>query len=264
MSWSGLRERFTYANVVATVALVLAVTGGATAIALSLPKNSVKSKQIAKEAVKTSDIAKDAVTGDKVKESTLGKVPSAAHADSADSATNATDAVNATNATNATNAGHATNADHAGIADALAGAAGTIQPSSIAQSQNAVTGDFDSQLEVNVKGFGRFWLRCIQNSASNEDDTLSFNLSTTVRAKAIESGILMADEFPLDTPEIFLISDTTTDGASSEYGTQGRRLYVHYALGIIGSTKTLELDGGGFDDDSTPGCAGQLHASVSG
>ncbi|MGE5527358.1 MAG: hypothetical protein ACM3Q9_01690, partial [Methanosarcina sp.] len=83
-----LREKLTYANVVATIALILAVSGGATAIAVSvkLPKNSVKSKQLAPGAVKTGDIAKDAVTGDKVKESTLGKVPSAAHADSADTA----------------------------------------------------------------------------------------------------------------------------------------------------------------------------------
>lgn len=256
MSWSGMRERFTYANVVATVALVLAVTGGATAIALSLPKNSIKSKQLAPGAVKTSDIAKDAVTGDKVNESTLGKVPLAAHADSADTAGSAASATNATNATNAA---------HAGVADSLGGQGGTapISPANIVQSQNAVTGDFNGQLELSVKGFGRFWLGCRQNTPSNEDDVLSFNLSTSLGGKAIESGILMADEFPLDTPEIFLISETTTEGASSEYGTQGRRLYVHYTLSPIGSTKTLEIDGGGFDDTGTPGCAGQLHASIS-
>src|SRR5690349_16972015 len=63
MSPKGPRGRLTYANVVATLALVLAVGGGATALALTLPKNSVHSKQIAKGAVKTSDIGKDAVTG---------------------------------------------------------------------------------------------------------------------------------------------------------------------------------------------------------
>ncbi len=263
MSWSRLRERLTYANVVATVALVLAVTGGATAIALSLPKNSVKSKQIAKEAVKNSDIAKDAVTGDKVKESTLGKVPSAAHADSADSATDAANAANATNAANAANAGHATTADHAGVADALAGQGGaSITPSNVVQAQNT-TGRFSGSLELKVKGFGSFWLRCHQNGGSNEDDTLAFNISVQ-NQNSIESGILVANEFPLDLPpEVFPIDDAP-EGASGEYGTQGRRLYVHYTLGIIDSTKTLEIDGGGFDDESTPGCIGQLHASVSG
>jgi hypothetical protein len=72
-----------YANVVSTLALFLALAGGATAVALSLPKNSVKSKPLAKGAVKTSDIAKDAVTGAKAKESSFAKVPSAAHADTA-------------------------------------------------------------------------------------------------------------------------------------------------------------------------------------
>src|SRR6476469_4318730 len=104
-----IRQRLTYANVVATIALVLAVGGGATALALTLPKNSVHSKQIAKGAVKNSDIGKDAVTGDKVKESSLGKVPLAAHADSADSAGTA---------------GTATNAAHAAVADALGGQGG--------------------------------------------------------------------------------------------------------------------------------------------
>lgn len=258
MNWSRLRERFTYANVVATLALVLAVTGGATAIALSLPKNSVKSKQIAKEAVKNSDIAKKAVTGDKVKLATLGKVPSATHADSADSATNATNAVNATNATNAANAGHATNADHAGVADSLAGQGGTsITPSNVVQAQN-VSGAFTETLEIKVAGFGRFWLRC------NGENKLSFNESNTPGSKAIESGVLVANEFPLDTPEVFPIDAFMTEAGSREYGTQGRRLYVHFTAAVLGSTKTLEIDGGGFENEGAPGCVGQLHASVSG
>jgi hypothetical protein len=230
------KPRLSYANVVATLALVLAVVGGATAIALSLPKNSVHSKQIAKEAVKTSDIAKDAVTGDKVKESTLGKVPSAAFADSA---------------------GSAKDAAHAAVADSL----GSITPANLVQAQN-VSGPFDETLELNVKGFGRFWLKCHQNSGSNSDDTLAFNLSSTQNGKAIDSGILAAEEFPSST-EVFPIDDTP-EGGSSEYGTQGRRLYVQFMMGIIGSTKTVEIDGGGFDDEGTPGCIGQLHASVSG
>jgi hypothetical protein len=230
--------RLSYANVVATLALVLAVGGGATAIALSLPKNSVHSKQIAKEAVKTSDIAKDAVTGDKVKESTLGKVPSAAFADSA---------------------GSAADAAHAAVADSLGGSIGAAN---VVQAQN-VTGPFNETLELNVKGFGRFWLRCHQNSGSNSDDTLSFNLSSTENGKAIDSGVLVANEFPISTPEIFPIDDAP-EGASSEYGTQGRRLYVHFMMGIVGSTKTVDIDGGGFDDEGTPGCIGQLHATTSG
>ena len=243
MTWSGLRERFTYANVVATLALVLAVTG-ATAIAAShLGKNSVKSKQLAPGAVHTSDIAKDAVTGDKVKESTLGKVPSAVHADSADSAGSA---------------GSATNAAHAAVADALGGQGGSqISPANVVQAQN-VAGAFTDNLEISVKGFGRFWLRC------GNEDIISFNESNTPGTNAIESGVLVANEFPISTPEVFPIDAYMTEAGSREYGTQGRRLYVHFTAAVLGSTKTLEIDGGGFENESAPGCVGQLHASISG
>jgi hypothetical protein len=60
-----------YANVVATLALLLAVAGGTVYAAVQLGKNDVKSKNIAKGAVKTSDLHTDAVTGAKVKNATL-------------------------------------------------------------------------------------------------------------------------------------------------------------------------------------------------
>jgi len=113
-----IRKRLTYANVMSSIAVFLVIGGGAAFAATSLPKNSVGSPQIKKNAVKTGDIAakavkvgklapeavkggklaknavstnrirKNAVTGAKVKESTLGEVPSAS------SATNATNADN--------------------------------------------------------------------------------------------------------------------------------------------------------------------------
>jgi hypothetical protein len=237
-----LVPKLSYANVMSTVAVVLVVGGGATALALSLPKNSVSSKQLAKGAVKTPDIAKDAVTGDKAKESTLGKVPLAAHADTAGTADTATSAANAA---------------HAGIADSLGG---TITPASLAQVQN-VSGSFGPSglLELKVQGFGRYYLYC------KPSNVVTFNYSSSLGAnQAIESGIVVANEEPYDLPpEISPIADYTSDAASAEFVTQGRRLYVHYTSAIVGSTKTLEIDGGGFDDAS-PGCVGQLHASVSG
>jgi len=66
-----LRSRLSYANVVATLALILVVGGGTVYAASQLGKNSVKSKQIAKGAVKTSDLAKKAVTSPKVKDGTI-------------------------------------------------------------------------------------------------------------------------------------------------------------------------------------------------
>lgn len=100
------RPHITYANVMATVAVFLALGGGAYAVT-SLPKNSVGTKQIkkhavtspklAKSAVKGANLANGAVTGSKVasqsltgheiKAGTLGRVPLAAHATDASNAT---------------------------------------------------------------------------------------------------------------------------------------------------------------------------------
>jgi hypothetical protein len=66
-----LRSRLTYANVVATLALVLAIGGGTVYAALQLGKNDVKSKNIAKGAVKTSDLHANAVTSPKLKDGTI-------------------------------------------------------------------------------------------------------------------------------------------------------------------------------------------------
>jgi hypothetical protein len=55
------RRTFTYANVVATLALFLAISGGAVYAATTLGRNSVKSTNIAANAVKSRNIAKSAV-----------------------------------------------------------------------------------------------------------------------------------------------------------------------------------------------------------
>lgn len=80
------RRFITFANVVACLALFVAL-GGASYAAFKLPKNSVGTRELKPRAVKTGKVAKsaivtnrlrnDAVTGAKVKEATLGTVPSA-------------------------------------------------------------------------------------------------------------------------------------------------------------------------------------------
>ncbi len=91
------RPRISYANVVATLALVLAV-GGTSYAAITINGNNIKNRTVAGKKLK-----KNTVTGTEVRESKLGKVPSAKLADSA------------------TNAGHATQADNAATADTAAG-----------------------------------------------------------------------------------------------------------------------------------------------
>jgi hypothetical protein len=66
-----MRSRFSYANVAATLALFLVVTGGTVYAASELGKNDVKSKNIAKGAVKTSDLAANAVTTEKIKDAAI-------------------------------------------------------------------------------------------------------------------------------------------------------------------------------------------------
>lgn len=62
-----LRSRMSYANVVATLALFLALTGGTVYAASKLGRDEVKSKNIAKGAVKNSDLAKNSVKGKNIK-----------------------------------------------------------------------------------------------------------------------------------------------------------------------------------------------------
>jgi hypothetical protein len=116
--------------VISVIALIVAM-GGTGYAALSLPKNSVGSKQIKKNAVTASKIKKNAITGSKVKDGsltgadlnagTVGKVPAAGNADHAAAADNATNAGHAGSADNATNATNATNAAKAGNADTVGG-----------------------------------------------------------------------------------------------------------------------------------------------
>src|SRR5262249_61237226 len=73
-----MRPRFTYANVMATVAIFLAL--GGSAYAFHLGKNSVGTKQLKKNAVTTAKIKNGAVTGAKIDPAMFGTVPSAANA----------------------------------------------------------------------------------------------------------------------------------------------------------------------------------------
>jgi hypothetical protein len=86
-----LRRRLNYANVMATVALFVALGGSAYA-AIQLPKNSVGPKQLKKNAVTTAKVKNGAITGAKINLPTLGTVPSATSAASATTAATASKA----------------------------------------------------------------------------------------------------------------------------------------------------------------------------
>lgn len=72
------RPRLTYANVASTLAVVLAMSGTAVAVA-TIDGSSITNRSIAGK-----KLIKDTVTGTEVKESTLGKVPNADKLDGLD------------------------------------------------------------------------------------------------------------------------------------------------------------------------------------
>jgi hypothetical protein len=95
-----LMRRPSPAMAVALVALLVAL-GGTAYAGITIPNNSVGTKQLKNRAVTTKKIKNGTVTASKINTSGL-TVPNALHANSADTAGSATDATNATNATDAT------------------------------------------------------------------------------------------------------------------------------------------------------------------
>jgi hypothetical protein len=75
-----LRGRLTYANVMATIAVFIALGGASYAATQKLPKNSVGTKQLKKNAVTGAKVKNGTLTGAQINASTLGTVPSAAQA----------------------------------------------------------------------------------------------------------------------------------------------------------------------------------------
>ena len=88
---SKLHGRLSYANVMATIAVFIAL-GGASYAAVKLPKNSVGTKQLKKNAVTGAKVKPATLTGSDIKASTLGTVPNATRAATAGHADSAGDA----------------------------------------------------------------------------------------------------------------------------------------------------------------------------
>ncbi|MDX6512087.1 MAG: hypothetical protein QOE36_1591 [Gaiellaceae bacterium] len=93
------RPRLSYANVTATLALVLAVAG------TSYAATQINGKNLKNRSVAAKKLKKNTLTGTEIKESKLGTVP---HATQADNAATADTAAGATSAANAVKFGGAT------------------------------------------------------------------------------------------------------------------------------------------------------------
>jgi hypothetical protein len=97
------RPRLTYANVISTVALFLALSGGVVyaagkITAKQIAPNAVRSRQIKNGTVTSADVKDNGLTGQDIDEGTLGTVPNAASSTSAASATSADHAASSADA----------------------------------------------------------------------------------------------------------------------------------------------------------------------
>jgi hypothetical protein len=104
-----LRTRLTYANVVATLALFIALGGTSVAASTLISGSKIKKASIPGDRLK-----KHTLTSTQVNVAKLGTVPAASHASTADSAGHASTADTATSAVSAGTAGHASDADTVG------------------------------------------------------------------------------------------------------------------------------------------------------
>jgi hypothetical protein len=148
-----LGSKLTYANIVATLALFIAVGGASAFAATKLAKNSVGTKQIKNGAVTGAKVKNGSLTGAKIAAgsisgsnidlSSLGTVPSATTARSAVSAESAATAGSALTAGSAGTAKTSDQATHAVSADD-AGTLGGQPPSAFAAATEIVSGSAPS------------------------------------------------------------------------------------------------------------------------
>ena len=171
-----MRTKLTYANVMATIAVFIAL-GGASYAAIKLPKNSVGPKQIKKNAVTTAKIKDGAVTGPKLNLSTLGAVPEASHAKSAD---------------------HASSADHVSGADTVGGL-------SVVKFERV--GPVSSASPVTLVSLGGLQLDYSCLPSPPEDDILQFRATTSVDGASLWLSRTHGGGTELETKEPFSSGD---------------------------------------------------------
>jgi hypothetical protein len=217
------RRHLTYANVAATLAVVLALTG--TAYAAGLPKDSVGSKQIKNNAVKSKDLKDasvtgkdlraDTVTGGDVDESSLGLVPDAA-------------------------------------------ALGGVPASGYAPKGGMASGDFfeGSPLELSVPGYGVFRLLCDDNNtATTSDDRVQYAWAVTLGTSPVMDGTLANGSAGT-------VDVVTANVASVAYGSAVPTLGVSVVHRAADGSRGVFVTGRGGDASATTGCRGTLAAQV--
>jgi hypothetical protein len=222
-------RRLTYANVVSTFALVLAL-GGTGAYAAQLAKNSVGSKQIKNDSVTgadlknrnitAADVKPDSLTGAQIRESTLGAVPNA---------------------------------------DRLGGQAA----SAFNRTSSTVKGGFveGSPLQANVAGFGSVYLYCDDNNTVGNlaDDVMGvgYQLNMGPGGVAIQQAAYSAS--PTLAPEWVLYNSINSSSGTSV--DKDSRVTSEFYLSNGAGTQVFLVRLWGYNDSNAFGCNGIIETT---
>lgn len=228
-----LRGKLTYANVVATLALFIAL-GGASYAALKLPRNSVGARQLKKNAVTGAKVKDDSLTGSDINEATLGIVPRA------DSASNAATADHAASADQAARAGNgASRIDYSHAWD----------ETELAQNATAVPILNLDELTLSAKCFGTHASQARLNVYAVSTHAAEFNMTFITQYNGSEAFPQIGEvELPAnETREVFYLASALNDWERGIghllYRTDGRVISITLHAFANESTGRCQVDG---------------------
>lgn len=223
--------RLSYANVAATLAVVIAL--GGTAHAAGLAKNSVRSKHIVNNTVSTGDlkngsatgvdISNNSLTGTQVKESTLGSVPQAL---------------------DAANLGGRPATGYRRAAPLVSGSALNNVP-----------------LQLVVSGYGTYRIACDTGGSSLTDDEPIVQYTNGLGAGTKVFARIAAAPDGSTASDVRVIAGIAPASASSYVHRDDSVDFDLYFRSANG-TKAIHVYGIAADDSSIAGCAGFITADV--
>jgi hypothetical protein len=211
--------KLTYANVAATLALVLALSG--TAYAASLGKDTVGSKQIKNNSVSTKDVKDKSLTGDDVADGSV------TGADVADGSLSGGDL-----AGNSITGAQVNEGTLGAVPNAAA--LGGFAAADYARSTPSAAGNFTSAspLSLTVAGYGTYQLKC---NAS----TVAFNYTNNLGNDANEAVQITAASGPTNDATTRIHNQDAATGAL--FGHEGNRIYVDALIRSASGAKAIRM-----------------------
>jgi hypothetical protein len=231
---TSIREHVTYANIAATLALVLAL--GGTAYAAGLPKNSVGSKQVKNNSLSTKDLKNgsatgadvkgDSLTGAQVDESTLGAVPQALAA-----------------------------IDAASLGGRPAAEFRRAGPLTSGSALNGVP------LELVVAGYGSYRIACDTGGSPLTDDEPMVGYTNSLGAGTYAYTRISAAPDAATPADERVFAEIASAG-SATFGHRDDALDFDLYFRSANGAKAIHVYGIAEDDPSIAGCAGFITADV--